>query len=200
MVEGGGTFEHGLHIRNTACVEVRDDTIEGGGISEHLIHIRNTARDEVRDVTVEEGGTTEHLIHIRNAACVPVTKIFIEAIPSSTTVRLHNRTSTPSAPQTRHVRHAARIPHANVTVPRFCCRCVTAPKHQLYPQCLIRARDALRVERTRTRSREHPIESRALGNVPAEGLVERRGAVEHVFECRDGGDCGKADMCLCVYG
>ena len=141
----------------------------------------------------------EHTGHSRNAACVPVTEILIEGIPR-TTVRLHNRTSVPSAPQSRHVRHAARIPHANVTVSRLCCRCITAPQHQLCSQCLIRARDALRVERTRTRSREHAIESRGLRNVPAEGLVERRGAVEHVFECRDTGDWEKGDMCLCVYG
>ena len=89
----------------------------------------------------------EHPMHIRNSACVPVTKILIEAIPR-TTVRLHshNRTYVPSPPQTRHICHATRIPHANVTVPRFCCRYVTAPQHQLCPQCLIRARDALRVE------------------------------------------------------
>ena len=141
----------------------------------------------------------EHQLHTRNSACVPVTKVLIEAIPR-TTVRLHNRTSVPSAPQTRHVRHAARIPNANVTVSRPRCCCVTAPQHQLCSQRLIRARDALRVERTRTRSREHAIESRAVGNVPAEGLVERRGTIEHVFECRDAGDCEKADMCLWVYG
>ena len=124
---------------------------------------------------VEGGGIVEHHIHTRNTACIPVTEILIEAIPR-TTVRLHNRTSVPSTPQSRHVRHAARIPHAYVIVPRLRCRCVTTPKHQLCSQCLIRARDALRVERTRTRSREHAIESRGLRNVPAEALVEGGGS------------------------
>ena len=120
--------------------------VEGSGIREHRLHIRNTACVEVRDVPVEGGGMEEHPIHIRNTACVPVTEILIETIPRSTTVRLHNRTSTPSAPQSRHVRHAARIPHADVTVPRLCCLCITAPQHQLCPQCLICARDAICVE------------------------------------------------------
>ena len=180
-------------------MEARDVTVERGGPREHRIHIRNAACVEVRDVTIEGGSIVEHQIHACNAACVPVTEILIEGIPC-TTVRLHNRTSVPSAPQTRHICHPARIPHANVTVPRPRCLCVTAPQHQLCPQCLIRTRDAIRVERTRTRSREHAIESRAVGNIPAEGLVERKGAVEHVFECRDAGHCEKADMCLCVYG
>ena len=128
-----------------------------------------------------------------------MTEILIEAIPR-TTVRLHHRTSVPSPPQTRHVRHATRIPHANVTISRPRCCCVTAPQHQLCPQRLIRARDAIRVKRTRTRSREHAIENRGLGNVPAEGLVEGGGTIEHTFESRDAGDCEKADMCLWVYG
>ena len=120
LVEGTGTFEHRLHIRNAACIEVRDVTIKGIGSVEHTIHSRNTA-------------------------CVPVNKVLIKAIPR-TTVRLHNGTSVMSAPQTRHVRHAARIPHANVSISRLRCRCVTAPQHQLCPQCLIRARDAICVE------------------------------------------------------
>ena len=45
--------------------------VEGGGRSEHIPHIRNTACVEVRDVTVEGGGTGEHPYHIRNAACLP---------------------------------------------------------------------------------------------------------------------------------
>ena len=46
---------------------------------------------------------------------------------------------------------------------------------------------------------EH-IVGRDARQIPAEGLVERRGTIEHVFECRDAGDWEKADMCLCVYG
>ena len=43
LVKGGGTFEHTTHIRNAACVEVRDVTIEGGGTGEHPFHTRNAA-------------------------------------------------------------------------------------------------------------------------------------------------------------
>ena len=43
LVEGGGTFEHTIHIRNTACIEIRDVPVEGGGIVEHRIHSRNAA-------------------------------------------------------------------------------------------------------------------------------------------------------------
>ena len=40
-------IEHRIHIRNAACVEVRDVTIEGGGTREHHSHGHNTACVEV---------------------------------------------------------------------------------------------------------------------------------------------------------
>ena len=45
---------------------------------------------------------------------------------------------------------------------------------------------------------KHVSEGSALGNVPAEGLVEGGRSIEHTFESRDAGDCEKADMQLCV--
>ena len=38
LVEGGGTFEHRLHIFNTACIKVRDASVEGSGVVEHALH------------------------------------------------------------------------------------------------------------------------------------------------------------------
>ena len=49
LVEGGGTFEHRIHIRNTACIEGRDITVEGGGIREHIFHIRDATCVEVQE-------------------------------------------------------------------------------------------------------------------------------------------------------
>ena len=68
LVEGGGTLEHRLHIRNAACVEVRYISSEGSGTVEHISHIYNASCVKGRYVTIEGFGKGEHIPHTRNAA------------------------------------------------------------------------------------------------------------------------------------
>ena len=71
LVEGCGSFEHGIHHRHLRGIPRADILVERGGVTEHVSHVRDLRRIPRANGSVEGPGVIKHAAHARDLPCIP---------------------------------------------------------------------------------------------------------------------------------